>query len=79
MGTSNWNMILLKAWDKILCWSWGLTATEWVVVMELWNGSEKAEGTGKMSRKLTEITQRLYCDTFIEEQEYSGTTKHFCS
>lgn len=56
-----------------------MTATEWVVVMELWNGSEKAEGTGTMSRKLTEITQRLYCDTFIEEQEYSGTAKHFCS
>lgn len=56
-----------------------MTAAEWVVVMELWNGSEKAEGTGTMSRKLTEITQKLYCDTFIEEQEYSGTTKHFCS
>lgn len=48
LGTRNWNTVLWRAWDEIL----GSELMEWVLAKELWDGSEKTEGTGKRSRKL---------------------------
>lgn len=50
LGTGNWNTVLWRAWDEIL--GSELTGMEWVVDVELWDGSEKTEGAGTRSREL---------------------------
>lgn len=50
LGTGNWNMVLWRAWDEVL--GSELMVMEWILAIDLWDGSEKAEGTGKRSRKL---------------------------
>lgn len=49
-ATGNWNLVLWRTWDEIL--GSELAMVEWVVAIELWDGSEKTEGAGRGSGKL---------------------------
>lgn len=54
LGTGNWNTVLWRAWDEIL--GSELTVMEWILAIDLWDESEKAERTGKGVENCSVIT-----------------------